>query len=258
MRAHQLRVERAVVGDQLRVVGHRRREPLARRPETARGEAPERRREPRDRDGERLHPAPVDRAGELPGSTRVASASAALHRLLQRMPGVEVALDRPALRDRERDRRRRACPSSCGAPARACRRRRAEHARRPDRAGRPAPHARSVSSRPAACRISRTRRTWSIAAAVRRAGEREVLGGESEALGHPGAHAAQRLERLRRRAREDPRTGIGGGRHAGPRARRRRIRVAQATRCSDLDRPRRGARETRASPITTRGPGRSR
>ena len=38
---------------------------------------------------------------------------------------------------------------------------------------------------------------------------------EAEALGHAGAHARERLERLGRRARVDARTGVGGGTAAG-------------------------------------------
>jgi hypothetical protein len=54
-----------------------------------------------------------------------------------------------------------------------------------------------------------------VAAAVRGARHREVLGAEPEALRHAGAHARQRLERLGRRARVDRRAGIGGRAAAG-------------------------------------------
>jgi hypothetical protein len=207
VRAHQLRVDRAVVGDELGVGAHRRGEPLARRAERARGEAAEPGGQPAERHGERLHPAAVGRVGELAGLDLRGLGDPLLHRPLQRVPGVVVALGGPALRDGEREPERVLARAVVAqrrrAPAGLAQRGRGGGVARLGGAagevGLGAPG--GVEDLAHAVHVL-------LAAAVRGAGERQVRRAEPEALGHPGAHAGERLE------------GLGGRAHEHRRARR--------------------------------------
>ena len=266
--AHQPRVRRASARcrsprRRRRARGTRASRPTSRspgRPQPAGGEPPERRREPRDRDRERPHPAAVGGARELARLDPRRLGDAALHRVLERVALVDVALDRPALGGREGEPERVLARAVVASPASGGRRPRAARSRPAGSRGSPGPQARSASLRPAADRISRTRRTWPVAAAVRRARHREMLGGRG------------RSARARRRARpRAPGTAWppSGRRSTGrdrrpmhaPAARARPPRprsvVAHATRCS-LSTPAPRRTRTSASPITRRGPGRSR
>ena len=209
MRAHQLGVERAVERDELGVRAHRRAEPLSGRAEVAGGEPPERRREPRDRHRERAHPAAVGGAGELARRDPRRLGETALHRVLERVPLVDVALGRPALSGREGEPERvlaRAVVAHRGRVVAGLAQR--DRRRRVARLGRPAGE---VGLRAAGGGEDLAHGLdVEVAAAVRRAGQRKMLGGEAELLGHAGADARERLERLGRRARVDGRPGVGG------------------------------------------------
>ena len=174
---------------------------------------------------------------------------AVAHRALERVPGAEVAVERPVLREAAREPEARACPSSCGGSATAAGRR-----RRAGRSGSSGPQPSAPSTSPQAASTSATHCDVRVGAAVRRAREREVAVAEPEALEHAGAHAAERLQRLDRRAREHGQVRVRPGRR-DPSG----CTTHQATRCSDSTAPPRRAttRVRSAPPASARGSPRS-
>ena len=124
--------------------------------------------------------------------------------------------------------RRRACPSSCGGSATAARRSAARGSQRQLRPA--AERALDAGRRPRAPRPTTPTCAGEPPCDAHASARWRVA--EPEALEHAGAHAAERLQRLDRRARED--------RQLRRRARRTApsgCATHQATRCSDSDRP---------------------
>jgi hypothetical protein len=113
--------------------------------------------------------------------------------------GRDVARDGPALRPRERDRERvlagAVVPHRLGPPARVPVGRGRD---RVARLGRAALEVR-LGGAGRAQHLAHPQDV-ALAAAVRGAGDREVVGAEAEAVGNAAAHPGQRLERLGRRA----------------------------------------------------------
>jgi hypothetical protein len=123
------------------------------------------------------------------------------------MTGAVVARHRPALGDRERDREgvlaRAVVAHRLGPPAGVAVR---GGGGRVARLRRPAAEV-GLGAAGRAQQLAHTQDVG-VAAAVRRARDREMVGAEAEALRQPGAHRGQRLERLRRRAEEHRRTEV--------------------------------------------------
>ena len=141
--------------------------------------------------------------------------------------------------------RTRACPSSCGGSATALR---APAAR--GSSGSSGPQASASSSRPHASSTSATTPTCAAEPPCDAQASARCRVAELEALEHAGAHAAERLQRLDRGAREHGQVGIRAGRpHPSGSA------THQATRCSDSTAPPRSAttRVRSASPASARG-----
>ena len=193
--AHQLGVDRALVGDELRVRAHRARATVAGRAQPAAGQRAERAGEPGERERERPHPAAV---GGLLGRRLDAArrGDGVAHRALERMPGAEVAVQRPAL------------VQAAGEPERVLARAVVADPRRPHVLGRPRvarqlrPAGERLLAQAAGLEHLADRRDVVRGAAVRRAGHRQVARPEPEALDDAGADAPQRLQRLDRGARE--------------------------------------------------------
>ena len=231
-----------------------RAQPAARQPA-------ERARQRGQRRVEGRHPAAVDRLGGGLDAERVGHGVG--HRALQRMRGVEVALDRPALDDAQREPERvLARAVVVDAPRRA----RAGRRPPPGRAAATAPQARCPTPRPQAARISATRATCSGEPPCEAQAIARWRSSRPEALEHAGAHGRQRLQRLGRRAQEGLLVVVAVGqraRRSGARSRRaRRVRRRRgprlkrrpsAPRARRRRRPRRCRRCSRRRPAAPRG-----
>ena len=194
---------------------------------------------------ERLHPAAVDGVRQLRRLEPRGLGEADPHRLLDRVVGRRRS-PRPASPPPSRARSRtRACPSSCGGPARAGRRRRGRSRRRRGRAGRPdrtrGPARRRRPRAASRAPAGRGRRR-------RRATRRRSRGGRCRGRG---------ARPRRRRTPASAWNGLAAERTKTDGPRSSPPATAHATRCSLSTAEPRCTRTT-ASPITTRAPGRPR
>ena len=181
------------------VLGHRGGDARALRAQAARGEPGERAREAVEAHRVGAHPAAVDGLGDAGAVHAGGLEDRVVHRLLQRVAGVEVALERPALADAQGEPQRVLARAVVVDAVRAA----LERGGGARVAGEQRAAAERALADPAGEQDLGDAREVLAVAAVRRARDREVARRELEALEDAGADGGQGLERLGRRAQED-------------------------------------------------------